>query len=323
MSETGTLELSIIIVNWNAGAYLHACLAQLGAGALPPAWEIILVDNASTDGSAVAAVTDFPAVRLLQNDRNDGFAAGNNWALAAAKGRFVLFLNPDAEAKPAVVQAMLTYLQAHPAVGVVGPRLMSSKGRLQGGAAGYDPAPHTIFNYAFFLYHIFPHSRHSLWLGHSFYAEQRPIEVDWVSGAAMMVRREIFRQVGLLDERFFMYVEDIEFCRRVRAAGWQVHVLPMLTVIHHIGRSARQREAAFYAANIESMDIDYRQRFSPLIVFWLHVLGSIGFSLRYLLYAYLYWRRKAPVFAELRHQWGTCVRTSVHLAGETLRRWLS
>ena len=139
----------------------------------------------------------------------------------------------------------------------------------------------------------------------------------------MMVRREIFQQVGLLDERFFMYVEDIEFCRRVRAAGWQVHVLPMFTVIHHIGRSARQREAAFYAANIKSMDIDYRQRFPPLTVLWLHILGSIGFSLRYLLYTYLYWRHGAPVFAELRRQWSTCVRTSVHLAAETLHRWLS
>ncbi len=322
MNQSATLQLSIIIVNWNAGEYLQTCLHSLQANALPDGWEIIVVDNASTDSSIEAVKSAFPAVRLLRNQENVGFAAANNLALPLARGEFVLLLNPDTEVAPNTLMGMMGYLREHPHIGVVGPRLMDGEGRLQGGAAGYDPSPHTIFNYAFFLYQVFPHSCRSLWLGRSFYNKQQPIEVDWVSGAALMARNVLFTEVGHLSEDFFMYVEDIEWCRRVRAAGWQIHVLPMFTVIHHIGRSARQREAAFYAANIESMDIDYRHRFSPHMVLWLHVLGCIGFTLRYFLYTYFYWRWRTPIFAELRSQWHTCASTSLHLAYDAAKRWL-
>ncbi|NOX60974.1 MAG: glycosyltransferase family 2 protein [Chloroflexi bacterium] len=306
-----TPTLSVIIVNWNAGAYLPAALDALFAAQGDLDMEVWLVDNASSDGSPAMVNERYPQVRVLINEENRGFAAGNNQGIARARGRYLLLLNPDTEMPPTALRRLLAYMEAHPKVGVVGPKLVGERGKIQGGAAGYDPSLRTIFNYATFLYRLFPRHFRGLWLPHQLYRQEQPIQVDWVSGACMLVRTEAAAAAGPLDESYFMYSEDAEWCRRIRGAGYRVVCHPGVTVVHHIGGSARQRGPDFYGHNIDSLDKDLRRRYPALKVAIMHLFGAFGFFLRYLIYEAQWLRWRKPVFAELRDLWAACLRTSL------------
>ena len=162
-------DLSVIIVNWNAAAFLPAALDSLWGTQGNLDMEVILVDNASSDASLTIVRERYPQVRVVANVANQGFAAANNQGIALARGRHILLLNPDTELPPTALSDLVAHLDAHPLVGVVGPRLESERGRIQGGAAGYDPSPTTIFNYATFLYRFFPERYRGLWLPQSTY----------------------------------------------------------------------------------------------------------------------------------------------------------
>ncbi|RME86201.1 MAG: glycosyltransferase, partial [Caldilineae bacterium] len=252
-----------------------------------------------------------PRVNILQNNRNLGFAAANNQGIQRARGRYLLLLNPDTELPPDALCELSRFLAAHPQAGVVGPRLQGARGKVQGGAAGYDPSPATIFNFATFLYRLFPGRLRGLWLPRSMYGHSQPIPVDWVSGACMMVRAEAVAAAGLMDERYFMYSEDVEWCRRIRRAGYQVFCLPYVRVTHHIGGSSRQLGPDFYAHNVDSLDLDLRSRYGPGMVALMHLFGAFGFLLRYLLFEMQYLRGRNPVYRELRDLWAACLKTSL------------
>ncbi len=305
------MHLSIIIVNWNAADYLPAALQSLFAAQGDFSMEVLLVDNASTDASVQLVKQRFPLVEVLENRENKGFAAANNQGLAWAQGRYILLLNPDTEMPPFALRDLLDYLETHSLVGAVGPRLQGRRGKVQGGAAGYDPSPSTVFNFSTFLYRLFPDRCKGLWLPRSMYRQVEPIQVDWISGACMMVRREAFEAAGPLDERYFMYSEDVEWCRRIRQAGYQVVCLPKVWVTHHIGGSSRQLGPAFYAHNIDSLDLDLRSRYSTLGVAIMHLVGAFGFLLRYLLGELTYLRWRQPVYADIRDLWAACLKTSL------------
>jgi GT2 family glycosyltransferase len=305
------MELSVIIVNWNAAAYLPAALAALFAAQDDFSMEVLLVDNASTDTSVSLVRARFPQVEVLENHENKGFAAANNQGLARARGRYILLLNPDTEMPATTLRTFVAYLEAHPQVGVVGPRLQARGGKIQGGAAGYDPSPSTIFNFSTFLYRLLPTRFKGLWLPRSLYKQSEPIPVDWVSGACMMVRREAYEAAGPLDERYFMYSEDVEWCRRIRQAGYRAVCLPNVRVTHHIGGSSRQLGPEFYAHNIDSLDLDLRSHYSTLSVAIMHLVGAFGFLLRYLLGELSYLRWQQPVYADIRDLWAACLKTSL------------
>lgn len=323
-SPTQTFDLSVIIVNWNAGAYLPAALGSLFAhadesstparnetGAHPLAMEVWLIDNASTDGSPAWVREHYPQVRVVANTENRGFAAANNQAIRDCTGRFLLLLNPDTVLSPSALAALIDYMERHPGVGVVGPQLVGGRGKTQGGAAGFDPSPATIFNYATFLYRLFPGRMRGLWLPRSVYLQSRPITVDWVSGACMLVRREAALAAGPLDESYFMYSEDVEWCRRIRAAGYQVVCDPAVSVVHHVGGSSRQRGADFYAHTVDSLDKDLRRRYPTWQVMLMHLFGACGFLLRYVIYELGWLRWRNSVFADLRATWAACLKTSL------------
>lgn len=305
------LDLSVVIVNWNAAAYLPAALDSLFRAGQGLAMEVILVDNASEDGSAAWVRARYPQVQVIANPENQGFAAGNNQGLARARGRAILLLNPDTELPPTALRDLLAYLAAHPRVGVVGPRLEGERGKIQGGAAGYDPSPVVLFNYATFLYKLFPGHFRGLWLPQALYRRGQPVEVDWVSGACLLARAEAAAAAGPLNEGFFMYSEDVEWCRRIRGAGYAVVCHAGVGIIHHIGGSARQRGPDFHHHNVDSLDKDLRARYHPLWVGVMHLFGAFGFLLRYLLYELLLLRWRKPVFAELRDLWAACLKTSI------------
>jgi len=304
-------ELSVIIVNWNAASYLPAALDTLYAARGHLDMEVLLVDNASSDNSLELVRSRYPQVIILANEHNLGFAAGNNQGIRQARGRYILLLNPDTEIPPDTLTQFIAFMDANPEVGVAGPRLQGSGGKVQGGAAGYDPSFVTIFNFATFLYHLWPRQFPSLWLPRSLYQQQDPIEVDWVSGASMMLRREALAQAGLMNERYFMYSEDVELCRRVRGAGWSVVCLPNIHVTHHIGGSSRQLGPEFYAHNIDSLDIDLRTRYNAVQVALIHFIAALGYLVRAILYEIHYLRKKDPALHELSLLWRVCLKTSL------------
>jgi GT2 family glycosyltransferase len=233
-------ELSIIIVSWNVRELLRACLASLPAG--DPAVEVIVVDAASADGTPAMVPVEFPHAHLIASPDNLGYTRGNNLGLRAARGNSLLILNPDTEVLGDALARMQAYLAEHPRVGAVGPRLEYPDGTVQSSRRRF-PTLGTAFFESTWIKHRMPRS----WRRH-YFVEDVPLDattaVDWVVGAALMVRREAWRQVGDFDEGFFMYSEELDWQRRLKAAGWEVVYLPDARVVHHIGQSAAQVPAA-------------------------------------------------------------------------------
>jgi len=266
------IDLSIVIVSWNVRDLLDRCLASLLRGAAPgaggvlvlpggQAFEVLVVDNASTDGSAEMVGRRYPGVQVIAN-ANRGFAAGNNVGIGRSRGRYVMLLNPDTEVVGDALRTLLEYMDSHADVGVVGPRLLYADGRLQSSRRRF-PTPLTGFFESTLLQQWFPRNP---WLAR-YYALDRPddaeSDVDWVVGAAMLVRREAIEQAGPLDEGYFMYSEEMEWCRRIKTHGWRVVYLPTATVVHHEGRSSEQVAAARHIYFQTSKLRYYRQVYGP------------------------------------------------------------
>ena len=217
--------VSAIIVSWNTRELLAAAVRSLLAATPQP--EVIVVDNGSRDGSVAMVRREFPQVRLLVNEVNRGFAAANNQGMAAARGRYFLLLNSDAALRRGALRTMVAYAEAHPRVGVVGARLLFPDGRWQ---AEGSPFPSLRDEFLRML------GLDRLWAV-GVERGDRPYETDWVQGAAMLVRREVWEETGGFDESFFMYGEEVEWCARIKAAGWSVVVVPQAEIIHHGGAS--------------------------------------------------------------------------------------
>lgn len=238
------VDLEIIIVNFNGRRWLQETLETLQLWYLSKTElqvVVTVVDNASTDDSVDMVQKNFPATRLIQNASNVGFAAANNVAIKESKALYVMLLNSDmvltAESS---FDELVSYLDAHPKVAVITPRVDLSDG-------GLDPASHrgepTLWASATYFLGFEKKWPSSKLLGgyHQFYKNLDEVhEIDACSGAAMIVRSQAIRQVGLLDERFFMYAEDLDWCRRFRQAGWKVVFYPLVRVIHHKNKSGIQ-----------------------------------------------------------------------------------
>lgn len=246
----GGVELSVVIVSYNSQAHLRACLGSLLPQVGTRGGEVIVVDNASTDGSP-DVVRQFPGVRLVENAVNLGFVRAVNQALKLVRGRFILLLNPDTEVRPGAVAALLEFMAEHPRVGLVGPKLLYPDGTVQPSRRRF-PGLAVLFTEGTFIQWHFP----GLGIFRRFYCHDLPADaphpVDWVTGACMLVRREAVEQVGPMDERFFMYSEELDWCRRLWAAGWQVYYVPGAEVVHQEAASSRQdpvrQRANFYAS---------------------------------------------------------------------------
>jgi GT2 family glycosyltransferase len=247
-------DLSVLIVNWNGGRELLRALESVGSAADEGvAWEIILVDNASTDGSADEAVRRFPDVGLLRNPANVGFAAGVNAGLGLCGGRFVLLLNPDVRMEPGCAGRLLAFLDAHRRAGACGPLILEGDSkRISPWCARRDPRPVDVFLEYALLPRLF--SRHRLLarytMGDWDHASDRPVDV--LSGACMLIRKEALDQVGGFDEGFFLYGEDMDWCRKARGAGWSVWFVAGAAAHHVWGHSARQIPKAAARWSLES-----------------------------------------------------------------------
>lgn len=236
------MDLSIIIVNWNVKDLLYHCIQSLlEAGQNHPnlTTEMIVVDSASTDGSPQMVRAEFPQVRLIAGNRNLGYAGGNNVGAAAAGGRYLLLLNPDTVVKAEALRQMVDYMDAQPAVGALGPQLLWPDGSAQSSRRRF-PTLGSLFWESTLLGQWRPHQRHIRRYHMTDCPADQPQPVDWVVGAALLIRRAAWDQVGPFDETFFMYFEETDWCRRCTAAGWEIHYLPTAQMIHYEGKSSEQ-----------------------------------------------------------------------------------
>jgi N-acetylglucosaminyl-diphospho-decaprenol L-rhamnosyltransferase len=284
-ATTPTPHLSVIIVNWNVRDLLKSCLTSLlgdenlGVDGRSPMSEVIVVDNASTDGSVKMLQQAFPRVTLIANSDNRGFAAGNNQGIAAARGRYVMLLNPDTEVIDDALFTLVDYMDAHTDVGLIGPQLLHPGGCVQSSRRRF-PTLATLFLESTWLESLAPTS-----LLHQYRMCDRPdeavLDVDWVTGAAMLARSEAVGQVGGFDEDFFMYSEELDWCRRFKAAGWRVTYHPGAQIIHHEGKSSEQAIPARHI-NFQRSKIRYARKYhgqASATILRLFLLALYGWQL--------------------------------------------
>ncbi len=235
-TEEAGMNLSIIIVSYNVRDLLRKCLSSIGEDTLPDK-EIIVVDNVSTDGSPDMVKAEFPGVRLVENTENLGFGRANNAGYALSTGRMILFLNPDTVVRDSALEKMARYLDDHDDVGAVSCRLLNGDLSLQRSCRHFPGIFTTIVNYTrlsdrFPGSTVFGRNQMSYWD----YGSIR--DVDVVSGACMMFRRSLLEEIGLFDERFFMYSEEVDLCRRVWNAGRRIVFIPHAEIVHWYGKSS-------------------------------------------------------------------------------------
>ncbi len=234
-------DLSIIIVNWNVRDLLRDCLRSIDVGRGALSVEVIVVDSASADDSVAMVRNEFPWVRLIPCDENVGFPRGNNIGLAEASGMHLLLLNPDTVILEDALPKMVAYLQAHSDVGALGPQLLNPDGSIQSSRRRF-PTAATGFLESTWLEGLAPG------VLRRYYALDLPddatADVDWLTGACIMVPRAIYEEIGGLDEGYYMYSEELDWCRRIKATGRRVVYFPAAQVTHHVGKSSEQAVTA-------------------------------------------------------------------------------
>ena len=237
------MKISIIIVNWNVKDLLHQALRSIFASDYAGEMEVIVVDNASTDGSVALVKAAFPQVKLIASQENLGFAGGNNLGAAQAGGDFIFFLNPDTTLSPTALTQLTAAMQTHPNVGVCGPKLRYPDGSPQSSRRRF-PTVGSMLLESTLLGQWFPTNP----IARRYHFADQPdtvaMPVDWLVGAALFIRKEVWDVVGPFDENLFMYFEETDWCRRCVEAGWGVYYLPQVEVVHYEGQSSRQVVAA-------------------------------------------------------------------------------
>jgi len=305
MVSRDQLDLLIVIVNYNTCDLLRDCLASIYESRGDFSYRVCVVDNCSRDDSAAMVRQEFPQAQLIASSTNGGYAYANNLGLTAfgfqnaplvrhpappvppnlgglgssappnlggpggAVPRYALLLNPDTLLPPSALQEMLDFMEAHPEAGAAGPRVVREDGSLDLACRRGFPTPSAFFYRMLGLSKLFPKSRRFGRYNLTYLDPDELTEVDSVMGAFMLVRAEAIRQVGLLDESFFLYGEDLDWAYRIRKAGWKIYYNPQVTVLHVKAASTRHSRRARYEF-YRAMDIFYRKHYAATTPFWLH-----------------------------------------------------
>ncbi|HVQ15908.1 MAG TPA: glycosyltransferase family 2 protein [Vicinamibacterales bacterium] len=284
-----TPEVSAIIVNYNAGHELALALRSVRADCAQIAWEAVIVDNASSDGSAAVAET-FPQAMLIRNATNVGFGRAVNQAVASSKAPLLLLLNPDCQLAVGATATMRAVLDSERACAIVGPRILDPDGAVQGSARG-DPDMLTgLFGRTGALRGLMPFlavARRNVVVEEAVRSGASSVVVDWLSGACLLVRRDAFLAAGGFDERFFMYWEDADLCRRLRGRGYTVRYVPAAMAVHKVGRSSQTAKRSSIRAFHESAYLYYSTHVAP------GVLNPRRLLARALLGARCWWQLRA------------------------------
>jgi hypothetical protein len=255
-----TPVVSAIVVNYNAGQELRRALQSIADEMADQPWEAVVVDNASSDGSADIALEFEPRVQIIRNEVNKGFASGVNQGFAATSAQHVLIMNPDCRLIAGAIAALCADLEEHPRCAIAGPKILNPDGSVQGSARG-DPDMLTgLFGRTPVLGRVLrrmPLARRNVVSDHVVRSGDAGADVDWVSGACLLARRDPLIEVGGFDERYFLYWEDADLCRRLRHAGYSVRYVTGAGAIHRVGQSSRTARASAIRAFHESAYLYY------------------------------------------------------------------
>lgn len=261
-----SVGLTAIVVNYNAGDDLGRALRAIAESCAGRSWEAVVVDNASSDGSEAVVDRFTPQVRLVRNPVNVGFGRAVNQAAGSSSARWLLLVNPDCRLDKGAVSVMGAVLEAEPDCAVVGPRILDTSGAVQGSARG-DPDMFTgLFGRTSALRTMasrLPVARRDVVTEDALGLNRSSVVVDWVSGACMLIRRDAFEAAGGFDERFFLYWEDADLCRRLRRLGHHVRYVPGAVAVHDVGRSSRTARAESIRAFHESAYLYYATHVAP------------------------------------------------------------
>ena len=284
------VQLSIIIVNFNVRDFLSQTIHSVKKATQSIPSEIIVVDNHSSDGSPELVEKEFPDVVLLKNSENLGFARANNQALSRARGKFLVLLNPDTIVQEDTFQTLIQFFDSYPDAGMVGCKILNPDGTLQLACRRSFPTPWVAFTKLVGLSKIFPKSRIFGRYNLTYLNPEETTEVDAISGSFMMLRREVYQQVGPLDERFFMYGEDLDWCYRIKKAKWKIYYVPETKIIHYKGASSGKSQKdsllMFYRAMLQFVQKHFRGRYLFLpqwfLITGIAIRGSLSFLNRLL-----------------------------------------
>jgi GT2 family glycosyltransferase len=277
------MDIAIVIVSWNTRELLKKCLYSLQREleSLGASYETYVVDNNSADSSAEMVRQEFPRVRFFANQENLGFAAANNQVLSTVSARQYLLLNPDTKIVPGALHVLREFLKGNPQIGVAAPQLLNRDGSIQRSCRSFPTLAGMALELTG-LSRLFPHAKASNYKMMDFdhtYARQ----VDQPEGACLLVRKEVFDQVGLFDEHFFMLFEEVDWCYRVMQAGWKIWFVPQAKVIHFYGQSIKQVKAkmiyhshrGFFRYLMKHSTQPLIKLFSPIIFIGLMVLAAV------------------------------------------------
>ncbi len=279
-------DLSIIIVSYNSRQCIVPCIDSIFQNLPSCDYEIIIVDNNSGDGTIEMVREIFPEVHLIKNNYNAGFAKSNNQAINLAKGKYILLLNPDTIVLESSIDNMFSFMEKNNEVGIVGPMIINADGTFQPQCKRGFPTPSSVFSYFLGLHKIFPKNK-TFGKYLLTYLDQNELnEIDSVSGACMFVRRQVFKEVGLLDEDYFMFGEDLDLCFRAKQEGWKVCYLPASKIVHfggHGGTSSRPFKTTYdffksaYIFYKKNLSHKYHFLFNFIIYFGIWLLFALIF----------------------------------------------
>ncbi len=255
------MDLSIIIVNYNTGELIKQTLASIYKYNYDFEYEVIVIDNASSDGSQEIIKRDYNRVILLENDVNAGFAAASNTGIRRAKGRYILLLNPDTLIYESTLKVMLAFMDNNPRVGAAGCKVVLPDGKLDRACKRSFPTPlNALFN-LLKLDRLFPGSKIFGAYNLTYRDENKTQEVDALVGAFMLIKREVIAEAGLLDEDFFLYGEDLDWCYRIKKAGWKIVYYPETEIMHIKGGSSRNKDNKTIREFYRSMYLYYNKHY--------------------------------------------------------------
>jgi GT2 family glycosyltransferase len=257
------IDLSIIIVSYNVKNLLRRCLGSILTFQKDLSFEVVVIDNDSEDESAEMVKREFNGIALVENSRNLGFSAACNQGIRMSRGRFVLLLNPDTEFTPGGITEMVRFMDSHSEAGICGPRMTDSVGKLHYSCRSFPSYLTAISSAQSVLNRLFPRNPLSRRYLQKDSNRTKRIETNWVSGSCLLARREMLERIGLLDTRFFMYVEDVDICYRAGKSGYSVCCFPESTVIHHTAGSSRKRRISMLVEHHRSMFLFHRKYYRP------------------------------------------------------------
>lgn len=273
-------KLSVVIVNYNVKHFIEQCLFSVLKASENIACEVFVVDNNSVDGSVTLIKEKFPQVKLIVNKTNTGFSVANNQALKLATGQYVLLLNPDTVVQEDTFTKILDFMDAHPEAGGLGVKMLDGQGNFAPESKRGLPTPEVSFYKMFGFARFFPKSKRFGKYHLTYLPENEVNEIDVMSGAFMLIRKEVLDKIGLLDETFFMYGEDIDLSYRIKKAGYKNYYFPDTQIIHYKGESTKRSSLNYVVIFYKAMAIFSNKHFSGSNAFWFNALIHLAIFLK-------------------------------------------